>query len=115
MKPLAVQPETRFEVTVAETGESYLCSPHSHLLGAMVALGRKGIPSGCHGGGCGVCKVRVVAGDYATLPMSRAHISLDEERRGIVLACRTYPQTDLRLEVIGKLKKAVTRKKFGLV
>ncbi|MCA8908803.1 MAG: 2Fe-2S iron-sulfur cluster binding domain-containing protein [Rhodospirillaceae bacterium] len=115
VKALAVQSEPRYEVTVAETGESYLCSPHSHLLGAMVALGRKGIPSGCHGGGCGVCKVRVVAGDYSTLPMSRAHISPDEEQQGIVLACRTFPLADLRLEVVGKLKKAVTRKKFGLV
>lgn len=115
MKPSAVQPEPCFEVTIADTGESYLCRPPNHLLGAMVTLGRRGIPSGCHGGGCGVCKVKVLDGRYRTAAMSREHISADEEHQGVVLACRTFPLADLRVQVVGKLKKAVTRKRFGLV
>ncbi|PLX36737.1 MAG: ferredoxin [Hyphomicrobiales bacterium] len=105
-----------FEVTILETGEQYRCSASQHLLGAMVSLGRKGIPSGCHGGGCGVCKVKVTRGTYTTLPMSRAHISEAEERDGIILACRALPTSDLEVSVIGKLKKALTKpKKYGLV
>ncbi|MEP4189763.1 MAG: 2Fe-2S iron-sulfur cluster-binding protein, partial [Sneathiella sp.] len=84
-------------------------------LKAMEALGRRGIPSGCHGGGCGVCKVRVLSGRYHTDTMSREHVSAEEEKEGIVLACRTYPQTDITVSVIGKLNKAVTRKKYGFI
>lgn len=112
------RPETiEFEITIAETGESFRCSASQHVLNAMVRLGRKGIPSGCHGGGCGVCKIKVTRGTYTTLVMSREHVSETEERDGVVLACRTMPTSDLDVSVIGKLKKAVTRpvKKFGLV
>jgi hypothetical protein len=46
---------------------------------------------GCRGGGCGVCRVRVLDGAYTTLRMSRqAHVEADEAA-GVVLACRIVP------------------------
>jgi ferredoxin len=56
------------------------------------------IPVGCRGGGCGVCRVQVVSGEYLTRRMSRAHISEADEAVGIVLACRLIPLTDVVVE-----------------
>ncbi|MCS4502465.1 Toluene-4-monooxygenase system, ferredoxin--NAD(+) reductase component [wastewater metagenome] len=103
-----------FDVRIADTGEVYQCPARETLLKAMARLGRKGIPSGCHGGGCGVCKVRVT-GEVTTMAMSRSHVSEAEERQGYVLACRCYPRGHLSVEVVGKLHKAVTRPRYGFV
>lgn len=99
-----------FVITIENTGESFNCQSHQHVLSAMSRMGKKGIPSGCHGGGCGVCKIQINAGTYETKKMSRAHISADEEASGRVLACRVFPRSDLRLSVIGKLQKNILKK-----
>jgi ferredoxin len=52
---------------------------------------------GCRGGGCGTCRVRVRAGTYRTGRMSRAHVTLEEEREGYALACKLFPLEDLLL------------------
>jgi len=96
-------------IRIDDTGERYHCAESRSLLKAMVQLGRRGIPSGCQGGGCGVCKVRVLSGEVVTQAMSRAHVSADEERQGYALACRAYPRSDLSLKVVGKMHKAATR------
>jgi 3-phenylpropionate/trans-cinnamate dioxygenase ferredoxin reductase subunit len=100
--------DTRPKVTVQipQTGESYLCATTESLLQGMLRLGRRGIPAGCVNGGCGVCKVRVLDGEVTALgPVSRAHVSADEEAQGCTLACRVAPRTDVRLAVIGKFEK----------
>lgn len=73
----------------------------------MEVLGRRGIPVGCRGGGCGVCKVQVVEGAYHTRKMSRACLSEEEEADGVVLACKLFPESDLALQVVGKMVKAL--------
>lgn len=98
-----------FTVTIEETGESYRCSERQSLLIGMEALGKKGIPVGCRGGGCGVCKVEVVAGECQKRPMSREHISAEDEAQGRLLACCTMPASDIKLKVLGKMKKNVCR------
>ncbi|MDZ7809435.1 MAG: 2Fe-2S iron-sulfur cluster-binding protein [Arhodomonas sp.] len=108
-------PPQRHRVTILDTGESYECPGSTTLLQAMTQLGRKGIPSGCHGGGCGICKVQVVDGEFTTGVMSRSQVSEAEQAQGYALACRCYPGSDVTLKVIGKMHKAVTRKRYGLV
>lgn len=98
-----------FMVTIDETGETYRCSDQQTLLLGMEQLGKKGIPVGCRGGGCGVCKIEIVAGHYRKRAMSRAHISAEEEASGRVLACRVRASSDLRLRVLGKMKKNLCR------
>ncbi|SRR6056297_2804140 len=98
--------EKVYEVFITDTGESFRCAAGQTLLTGMERLGRKGIPVGCRGGGCGVCKVHVTAGDIQCRKMSRAHVSAEEEARGIVLACRCRPVSDIRLAVIGSMDKA---------
>ena len=101
----------KVNVCVAQTGESYPCATNESLLKGMLKLGRKGIPAGCVNGGCGVCKVRIVEGSVTALgPVSRAHVSAEEELCGITLACRVAPATAVRLEVIGKLEKPFSKR-----
>src|SRR5258705_1599292 len=78
----------KLNVCVAQTGETYACAIDESLLRGMLRLGRKGIPVGCVNGGCGVCKVRIVDGSVNALgPVSRAHVSAEEEAAGMNLAC----------------------------
>ena len=95
MEEINNEANARHQVTIAETEEYFDCDEQQAVLNAMVALGRKGIPSGCHGGGCGICKIKIVRGGFRAKVMSREHISEQEEQNGIVLACRTYPCTDI--------------------
>ena len=100
----------KVSVTVAQTEETYLCATKESLLQGMLRLGRKGIPAGCVNGGCGVCKVRIVEGEVTKLgPVSRAHVSAEEEAQGCTLACRVAPATAVRLEVAGKLNKPFSK------
>ena len=100
----------KLNVCVAQTGETYACAADESLLRGMLRLGRKGIPVGCVNGGCGVCKVRIVDGIVAPLgPVSRAHVSAEEECSGVTLACRVAPTTAVTLEVAGKLERPFSR------
>ncbi|WP_175852086.1 2Fe-2S iron-sulfur cluster-binding protein [Burkholderia cepacia] len=93
-------------VTIAQTDERYACGAGESLLAGMAKLGRRGIPVGCLNGGCGVCKVRVLRGAVRKLgPVSRAHVSAEEEEDGFALACRVTADGDVELEVAGRLKK----------
>lgn len=102
--------DTKVEVCVAQTGETYACGTGESLLRGMLRLGRKGIPVGCVNGGCGVCKVRIVDGHVHALgPVSRAHVSADEEAAGLTLACRVAPACAVTLEVAGRLQRPFSR------
>ena len=99
----------RHTITIEETGESFPCAENENLLVGMVRLGKKGIPVGCRGGGCGICKVEIVSGPVRTRVMSRSYISAEEEAAGIALACRVWPLGDVTLRVIGLMKKNVCK------
>lgn len=98
-----------FNVRIEETGETFRCSPNETLLVGMERLGKKGIPVGCRGGGCGVCKVEITSGDYVKRVMSREYVSAEDEAAGRVLACRVKPASDITLRVLGKMAKNVCR------
>jgi ferredoxin len=57
------------------------------------------LPVGCRRGGCGICRVRVLDGEYDSGPMSRSCVSAEDEAAGIVLACCIYPRSDLSLRL----------------
>jgi ferredoxin len=94
-----------FEITILDSGETFPCSSTQAILLAMVGLGRKGIPSGCHGGGCGVCKIQIVSGEVSLKVMSLAHVSEQEQDSDIVLACRAIPCSDIQLTLKGLMRK----------
>lgn len=76
--------------------------------GKLKGLPRK-LPVGCRRGGCGICRARIVAGQYRQDPMSRAHISEEDEAEGVVLSCAIYPTSDLCLRFeTPQLKKSIS-------
>lgn len=94
------------QISIVQTGDTYVCATDESLLEGMLRLGRKGIPVGCVNGGCGVCKVRILAGAVRLLgPVSSAHVSAQERANGYTLACRVAPTEAVRLEVAGRLNK----------
>jgi ferredoxin len=101
---------TKVDVTIPLTGETYPCAIGESLLAGMLRLGRRGIPAGCVNGGCGVCRVRVLSGKVERLgPISRAHVSVEQEAQGYTLACRVAPTECVSLEVAGKLAKPFSK------
>ncbi|MBS7525288.1 2Fe-2S iron-sulfur cluster binding domain-containing protein [Fusibacter paucivorans] len=79
-------------------GGAFTCRPGESVLAAMQRYENAPIRYGCFGGGCGVCRMRVVSGTYHQLKrMSRAHVTVDCEREGIVLMCCITPLSDLTL------------------
>lgn len=87
-----------------------------HILDSMLAVGINKSPKGCHGGGCGVCKIKITNGEVSTLNQSRKFLSKDEENSGYVLACRAFPKSDIEFEFIGKPQcKNNKKKKYGFV
>ncbi len=78
-------------VTDLVSKQSFSCHDGESLLSAAVRSGHPIIRVGCRTGGCGLCKVRILGGDYQTGKMSRSHVSEAEELQGYVLACRTLP------------------------
>ncbi len=97
----------QYRITIENSKETYPCSERKNLLLGMESLGRRGIPVGCRGGGCGVCKIQVTSGTYLKRKMSRTVVSETEEADHIVLACRCTPTSDLTLKVLGKMEKAL--------
>lgn len=98
-----------YRVEISHLGESYVCDGQQSLLRAMEQLGRRGIPVGCRNGGCGVCKVRITEGSFRCGKMSAAHVSEQDAQEGVVLACKAYPLSDVRLELAAKLQRCLTR------
>ena len=87
----------KHEVLIEDTGERYDCDEQETVLNGMARLGRKGIPVGCRGGGCGLCKVQVLSGEFDCGRMSRRHVNAIDREQGLVLACRLFPRSDLAI------------------
>lgn len=96
----------KYDVTIEASGEVFPCDEGQTVLEGMVGLGRRGIPSGCRGGGCGVCKIEILNGTFEAEIMSRDHVSAEDLAKGRVLACRIRPKSALHVKVIGKMTKA---------
>lgn len=95
-----------YTIAIADSPEHFPCKHGQNVLLAMERLGRKGIPVGCRGGGCGICRVQVLEGGaFRTLKMSRAQVSEADEAAGICLACKLLPESDLTIRPLGLLKR----------
>lgn len=90
----------KFLVTELSSGKQFKCAPDKNLLqgmeGSTVGFQLvRCIPVGCRGGGCGICKIQIVEGQYEARKMSAERVSSVEIKKNIVLACRVYPRSDL--------------------
>ena len=87
----------KFKVTFCPDNKTVEVDRGKTILSASISAGVY-ITSSCGGDGvCGRCKVMIKKGQVITQPTGR--ISLDERKRGIYLACLTFVQSDLEVEV----------------
>jgi ferredoxin len=97
---------TIFKITVEGAGEATCYEDERALVameraqgfGRLKGLSRK-LPVGCRRGGCGICRVQVLEGDYRSDAMSRACVSAEDEASGLVLSCAIYPLSDLTVRL----------------
>ena len=101
--------QSRLMVTVVDSGIRFPVVAGQSVLHSMSRTGIKGIPSGCYGGGCGICKIQVLSGRYTTGKMSRDQVSEAEQDAGQALACKTFADQDLTIRVLGKINRALER------
>ncbi|MGE4480252.1 2Fe-2S iron-sulfur cluster-binding protein [Acidocella sp.] len=95
-----------FKISVEGAGEADCYEGERALVAMERAQGRgqlkdlsRKLPVGCRRGGCGVCRARVLAGEYRREAMSRAHVSETDEAAGVVLSCAVFPLSDLVLRL----------------
>ena len=81
------------------TDINFECEEDVSVLQAMFRHGKGPLRQGCCGGGCGICKARIVSGDFlAFKPMSAAHINKEDKNKGLVLLCCVQPRGNLIIE-----------------
>ena len=74
-------------------------SPGSSLLSALAAE-KIFLPSACGGGGtCAMCKCTVLEGGGTILPTETGHISKQQAKEGLRLACQLKVKRDLRIAI----------------
>jgi ferredoxin len=80
-------------------GESMPVRDDETILAAMVRSGFL-YRFGCKRGGCGVCKVHLVAGEARYERLVASTVLSDAERAGgVCLSCRAVPLTDVVIEL----------------
>lgn len=87
-----------FQVSIQGSDKIVTCRENEPLLAALTRQGYK-LSVGCRQGGCGVCKIRVVEGEFKTGKMSVKHVPQEERKFNYTLACKTYPKSDLMITV----------------
>ena len=111
--PLPTKPDRNdFNITVVtdDAEISFRCPTDMAVLIAMERAGLALVPVGCRGGGCGVCTIAVEEGDFSCGKMSCGHVSEEEQRTGSkLLACKTFPTSDLRVRPDGRLFKKLRK------
>jgi len=90
--------ETAFTIIVVNRNEEFQCRPENSLLSGMEYQQKQAINVGCRGGGCGICKIRILSGDYETKKMSTKHVSIEQRKTGIALSCRIFPRSNMVIE-----------------
>ncbi|NLL62984.1 MAG: 2Fe-2S iron-sulfur cluster binding domain-containing protein [Ruminococcaceae bacterium] len=76
-----------------------------HILKGIARYNSSHKANGCRNGGCGVCKIRIVSGEFEVKKWSKEQVSDEEFEKGYALACRVFPKSDMVIEYIGKNNK----------
>lgn len=92
----------KYKISFENEEKDFLCRDDESISHAMMRIDNKHPIVGCRGGGCGICKIEILNGEYTLGRMSKAVVSDYEIGKGYALACRTYPNSDLVVKFIGK-------------
>jgi len=88
------------QVSVRPSGHQFTVEGHDTLLQAGMRAGLK-LNYGCGNGSCGMCKVRVTAGEVARTMHTDYPLSETEKAQGYVLACaHTAASAELTIETL---------------
>jgi ferredoxin len=86
-------------VTIMPDGVKVIVAEGETLLRALARVGLR-YRVGCKRGGCGICKVQLLAGEVAyERPIAPQVLSDDERVEGICLSCRAVPLTNVVIEL----------------
>ena len=92
--------EQKHRILVHDTGIFFYCEEGVSVLQAMIQNGKGPVGHGCCGGGCGICRARIISGDFfAFKPMSAAHVNEADKKQGYALLCCVQPRSDLCIAV----------------
>jgi CDP-4-dehydro-6-deoxyglucose reductase len=88
------------QVTVRPSGHQFSVEGHANLLQSGLQAGLK-LNYGCGNGTCGMCKVRVIAGDVVQTQHSDYVLSETEKSQGYCLmCCHTAASSEITLETL---------------
>ncbi len=87
----------KFKVKFLPEDKDIEVSSNTDLLNAAIKM-RINLRNSCGGKGlCGKCKLKIISGEYET--KSTFNLRSQEIQQGYVLACQTYPRSDLVVEI----------------
>lgn len=95
-------PDRPVSIAVEGSNQVIRCRKGETLLGASQRIGQRCLQVGCRGGGCGVCKVKVLQGTYTERFMSKKVITDADRENHVVLACCIYPAEDMVVQPLGR-------------
>ena len=87
-----------YTITLLPMGEALPCPQGETVLSALLRSGAR-VVFGCTGGGCGVCKMRLISGHLDYGRYSIAVLSAEEKREGFFLSCQAKPVSDLTIQL----------------
>ncbi|EJC61942.1 oxidoreductase FAD/NAD(P)-binding subunit [Alcaligenes faecalis subsp. faecalis NCIB 8687] len=87
-------------IIIRQTGTQFDAQEGQNILQAALENGIV-YPYGCRQGRCGGCKTRLVQGQVDLLDYSRFALTEAQSARGLILACRAIPRSDVTLDWIG--------------
>ena len=90
-------PSPRFRLQMSQYAVEIL--PSQTLLESALKHGMQ-IPHGCHAGGCGLCKCRLLSGNVKQKPEVLALLTTKEKQDGVIYACCSWPLSDVKIELI---------------
>jgi len=87
------------DVTIHPTGEVIYLEPEETVLSGLYKAGYA-YTIGCRRGGCGICKVDCLEGDFSyNRTIAESVVSEEERGDGTCLSCRAVPDTDITIEL----------------
>lgn len=87
-------------ILIRQTGQRIAVQEGQNILQAALQSGLA-YPHGCRLGRCGGCKTRLVDGQIDWLEHSRFALTEEQQARGLILACRAIPLSDVTVDWIG--------------
>lgn len=94
-------------VTIEPTGERVHLAPGETILAGLYKAGYA-YTIGCRRGGCAICKVDAIEGEFGyERPIADTVITEEERRDGTCLSCRAVPEGDLTIKLRGETVRLV--------